>query len=730
MLRRYGFIATSCLILACSGSPDTDSQRSAPSEGVEVIRATVETREELPECDNDLDGAVFYIVDEGAIVFCNGDTERYEDPGVTGEDGATGDMGATGPEGPTGDQGDDGERGNAGATGPIGADGATGAAGPTGDRGPAGATGATGVVGATGAAGTVAGPTGDRGATGATGATGAAGTSVGPTGPTGTRGNQGAPGTGSTVVGPTGAAGQNGSTGAQGPTGATGATGPTGPVGATGATGADGQDGATGRPGAGGPEGPTGAPGPTGPTGAQGPTGPTGATGEVGPTGPLACVPGGSYRYYDTLVHRLGETGGASGGTGGSGPYDSSAGSYIHQTQLIDLDGDGDLDILELSVRPEEATECLVARGNDGEGNFGTLSGEGAGYAYYCRAIAEAAPNDSYLFYYASSFTVGEFGEDGNTETVAFLGAPMRRELLVMDGIGEALAASAAAQVPVSLPVAAQAPYYADSLATGDFNGDGLTDLVAISRFSDNEVFYGDDLGILTPANLRVSYREECFDVCDAQVSVADLNGDGIDDLVHAGGNPFTESGDSFTSYHNVFVNLGSEDPEDFGDEPDYMLYYSTSPTDIETADVDGDGFDDIALAFGAGVFGTSTKIFYSEDGIVENYYAQSLKPAETVAFADIDGDGYQEMASATVNYYCPNGCYYVSGIEFTENQNGNLGGASYYAEDLRGYTALDLSMGDIDGDCDSDLVSGGSISGQAGDVAGLDIFKNDDTPM
>jgi autotransporter-associated beta strand protein len=135
------------------------------------------------------------------------------------------------------------------------------------------------------------------------------------------------------------------------------------------------------------------------------------------------------------------------------------------------------------------------------------------------------------------------------------------------------------------LPQFAPPAYYADGvgggphgLAQGDLNGDGTPDLVAVNGDS-LMVFLGNGDGTFQsqpPITIPGSQPKT--------VTVGDFNGDGILDLAAAGGPSYSGT---------AYVLLGNGD----GTFQAPVLYaVGAGPTDIEVADVNGDGISDLVV--------------------------------------------------------------------------------------------------------------------------------------
>jgi hypothetical protein len=115
------------------------------------------------------------------------------------------------------------------------------------------------------------------------------------------------------------------------------------------------------------------------------------------------------------------------------------------------------------------------------------------------------------------------------------------------------------------------------SVATGDFNGDGMTDL-ATSNASDHNV------SVLLNVGDGTFLSQATYPVGESPTSVAtsDFNGDGVADLVTAS-----------RSDDNVSVLLGVGDGTFFPQ----TTYAAREPNSVATGDFNGDGSTDLATA-------------------------------------------------------------------------------------------------------------------------------------
>jgi thiamine pyrophosphokinase len=213
------------------------------------------------------------------------------------------------------------------------------------------------------------------------------------------------------------------------------------------------------------------------------------------------------------------------------------------------------------------------------------------------------------------------------------------------------------------------------SLAIGDFNGDGKSDL-AVANFSTNNI------SILLGTGIGTFGAATNFGVGTAPRSVAigDFNGDGKSDLAVANDNS-----------NNVSILLGTGTGT-FGAATNFAA--GTQPFSVAIGDFNGDGKSDLAVAnfnFSSNnvsiLLGTGTGTF----GAATNF-AVGANP-ESVAIGDFNGDGKSDLAVANF------GSNNVSILLGTGT--GTFGAATNFAV---GTNPSSVAIGDFNGDGKSDL--------------------------
>ncbi len=203
-------------------------------------------------------------------------------------------------------------------------------------------------------------------------------------------------------------------------------------------------------------------------------------------------------------------------------------------------------------------------------------------------------------------------------------------EILILLGKGDGTFTSSTASIPTSTFVQIV------QLATADFNGDGIPDIVAIDSDSSTPAILlgnGDGTFTLEATSLPIS-------VNPTSVAIGDFNGDGKADLAVADG------GDS------VAILLGNGDGTFAAGS---TMHTGVSGSPVVTADFNGDGKLDLAVA-GGGTGGMSesvTVLTGNGDGTF-NSSSSGQNPASTavtsIQVADFNQDGAPDVVLTDQN--------------------------------------------------------------------------------
>ena len=236
---------------------------------------------------------------------------------------------------------------------------------------------------------------------------------------------------------------------------------------------------------------------------------------------------------------------------------------------------------------------------------------------------------------------------------------------------------------------------FADSVAVGDFNKDGLLD-IAVSYLQDNSVRVllnnGSGASNFNPAT--------AYAVGNQPYSVVsgDLNGDGYPDLVTANTNVNGTPG-------TVSVLLNNKNGT-FASAATYTV--GNQPYQVAIGDVNGDGSPDLAVTnYGAN---TVTILFGSKSGTftVQPTTLATCASPYGVAIGDFEHNGYPSVAVT---------CFSAAELEvFPNNGNGTFGAPFITATNA---SPASLVVGDFNRDGKLDIVVGNSIANNISFFAG-----------
>jgi hypothetical protein len=340
------------------------------------------------------------------------------------------------------------------------------------------------------------------------------------------------------------------------------------------------------------------------------------------------------------------------------------AGSYPNDVAVGDFNGDGVPDLAVTNFATNGPVDALLG---NGDGSFQPAVSYAAGFEPLTLAVGDFngdGHTDLAVANYSGPDTVSVLlgNGDGSFQPAASYPAGTLPNSVAVgdfngDGVADLVVANDASPGTVSVllgkgdgsfPVV---PRYhtgtnPESVAVGDFNGDGIPDL-AVANHGDEygqgggvSVRLGNGDGIFQPAHSFAA------GVGPSTVGVADVNGDGIPDLVVA------DSGDYLGRSGGVSVLLGNGNGTF---QPARTFAAAGAPHSVAVGDFNGDGVLDLAVD--NGVYDTVSILLGNGDGTFQPAvtYAAGTNP-DSVAVGDFDGDGTPDLVVANAGDVNGNG--------------------------------------------------------------------------
>jgi hypothetical protein len=319
--------------------------------------------------------------------------------------------------------------------------------------------------------------------------------------------------------------------------------------------------------------------------------------------------------------------------------------------------------------------------------------------------------------------------------------------------------------------VAQRGDNFGSSLAHGDINGDGYSDLV-VGTPSESignrllagviHVIFGSPSG-LTGAGSQMVVGQQIVDQLGYSLAVGDFDGDGYGDL--AAGLPFRQVGGVLYAgavqvFHGSVGGLDADGSElwtqDSPGVPDQVEDGDSLGYAVTTGDFDGDGFADLAVSAGdedvngadeagavnilygsaTGLSGTGAQLWSQDSPGVGDQAEEEDGFGYSLAAGDLNGDGLADLAIGSFGESLGQATY-AGSVNVLYGTPSGLGarGSQFWTQDSPGVPSkagvvdrfgYSLRVGDFDGDGHGDLaigvpgeVVGGAYGGAANIVYG-----------
>ena len=361
----------------------------------------------------------------------------------------------------------------------------------------------------------------------------------------------------------------------------------------------------------------------------------------------------------------------------------------VHQSnsKLVDIDGDGDLDIILTGRINDFGDEIFEVYSNDGNGIFTEIVN--ANLSFTC---------------FLANIEAGDIDNDGDLDLIVYAftnGTQSARAVLINDGNGNFTEDANTSLIGAN--------FLGYNLALTDIDNDGNLDFIIGGRFGiggdiRTYVYTNDGAANFTEATTMTLTGVEY-----SSTAYADVDGDGDLDLFVMG------SLNSVLGISSTKLYLNNGNGEFIEDTANSFVQAERGP--VAFADVDGDGDQDL-LIFSYGPNWESETKLYLNDGngifteVLNTPFDGSFEGS--IEFADVDNDGDLDVLITGDNDSGLHATLYIN------DGNGNFTVAANTPFEPVNYSSSKFA--DLDGDGDLDL----TLIGYDGSNGLTKVYLND----
>jgi hypothetical protein len=297
-----------------------------------------------------------------------------------------------------------------------------------------------------------------------------------------------------------------------------------------------------------------------------------------------------------------------------------SVGRNLSDVELVDLNGDGILDLVVTENFDPPAS--VFGPCTNATPVVPVLLGDGAG-GFTLSACLEARDHPN-------AVAASDFDEDGLIDLVV-INAPMgggggtSPEAVFFRGLGNG----------TFMPAVTVFDQRGHEIEVADLDGDRHLDVVVAGDSSGTFTFLGAGDGSLGTRNGILAARSR-------EIAIGDVNGDGAPDVATVGSEQLNNSDDV------VWISLNLNDGSGgFATSTSYLA--GAHPFDVALGDFDGDGFDDVVTA--NNLSDSVSVLPANPDGSLQaqQQYPAGIDPMAVIV-ADYDRDGLLDVAVANRN--------------------------------------------------------------------------------